>query len=80
MVSISMARDAAGVVSNGDGCQTVKRRQEDRILSALAIMAQLLEHDAVYLPVFLRLESELAKTRLQRSALERARSLAKSRR
>lgn len=48
---------------------------EARIANALGLVAELLEHDEIYLPVFLRLEAELQKARERRAALERAKSL-----
>jgi len=48
---------------------------EGRISNALRIIAELLEHDEAYLPVFLRLEAELKLAKEGRAALERAKSL-----
>ncbi|OHC51863.1 MAG: hypothetical protein A3D16_07710 [Rhodobacterales bacterium RIFCSPHIGHO2_02_FULL_62_130] len=48
---------------------------EGRISNALRIIAELLEYDNAYLPVFLRLEAELKLAEERRAALERAKSL-----
>jgi hypothetical protein len=48
---------------------------EERIANALRLVAELLEHNEIYLPVFLRLEAELQQARERRAALERAKSL-----
>jgi hypothetical protein len=57
-----------------------KRHVEDRILNALAVVADLLEHDEAYLPIFLRLEAELEKAKAQQSAFQRAKTFAQTRR
>jgi hypothetical protein len=53
---------------------------EDRILGALSIVAELLEHDEAYVPVFTRLEEELTRVQAQRAALSRARAYLRTRR
>jgi hypothetical protein len=55
-----------------------KRNVEDRILNALAVVADLLDHDEAYLSIFLRLEAELEKAKAQQSALKRAKSFAQT--
>ena len=44
---------------------------EERILRALRKVAKLIEDDEAYLPIFLRLESELVKVRERSLALKR---------
>ncbi|MEO3479601.1 hypothetical protein AAFO90_18230 [Phaeobacter sp. CAU 1743] len=48
---------------------------EERIENALRVVAELLEHDEAYLPIFLRLETERDKLDTRRAALERARAV-----
>ena len=52
---------------------------EERIANALRVVAELLQHDETYLPVFLRLEAELQQAHARRAALERAKSLLQTR-
>lgn len=52
---------------------------EERIANALRVVAELLQHDETYLPVFLRLEAELQQAHASRAALERAKSLLQTR-
>jgi hypothetical protein len=47
---------------------------EHRIRASLAIIAELLQYSDAYLPIFLRLEAELAAAEARRAALERARA------
>lgn len=47
---------------------------EQRIENALRIVAELLEQDDSYLPIFLRLEAELKKVDARSAALNRARA------
>lgn len=49
-------------------------RTENRILGAIRIVATLVETDEGYLPIFLRLESELKKEREKTAALQRVRA------
>ena len=68
----SMAQAAAAPVAR----RTLPTQpMEARIANALRLVAELLEHDEIYLPVFLRLEAELQQARERRAALERAKSL-----
>jgi hypothetical protein len=53
---------------------------EARIHNALHIVAELLQHDDAYLPIFLRLEGELESARAQSAALSRARAYLRRRR
>jgi hypothetical protein len=55
------------------------RAVEERIANALRMVAELLEHDESYLPIFLRLEAELQQAHASRAALERAKSLLQTR-
>jgi hypothetical protein len=48
---------------------------EARIENALRIVAELLEDNEAYLPIFLRLEAERDKLKLRHAALDRARAL-----
>ena len=48
---------------------------EERVRNALGIVATLLEHDEAYLPIFLRLETELQALERKRDALDRARAM-----
>jgi len=48
---------------------------EERVRNALRIVATLLEHDEAYLPIFLRLETELQALERKRDALDRARAM-----
>jgi hypothetical protein len=50
---------------------------EARIENALRIVAELLEDNEAYLPIFLRLEAERDKLKLRHAALDRARALLK---
>jgi hypothetical protein len=52
-----------------------KRSLEARIENALRVVAELLEHDEAYLPIFLRLEAERDKLDARRAALDRARAV-----
>ena len=52
---------------------------EARIQDALTIVAELLEHDEAYVPVFTRLEEELERVQAQRDALSRARAYLRAR-
>ncbi len=48
---------------------------EVRIANAIRVVAELLEHDEAYLPIFLRLETERDELDTRRAALERARAV-----
>ncbi|MHA7888714.1 hypothetical protein [Roseicyclus sp.] len=48
---------------------------EERIENALRVVAELLEQDEAYLPIFLRLEAERDKLDARRAALDRARAV-----
>lgn len=48
---------------------------EERIENALRVVAELLEHDEAYLPIFLRLEAERDKLDTRRAALDRAQAV-----
>lgn len=48
---------------------------EDRIANASRVVAELLEHDEAYLPIFLRLEAAIKEAEARRAALERARAV-----
>ncbi|MFO8127016.1 hypothetical protein [Yoonia sp.] len=52
---------------------------EERIANAMRVVAELLQHDEAYLPVYLRLEAELHQADARRAALERAKSLLQTR-
>lgn len=54
-----------------------QRSLEARIENALRIVAELLEDNEAYLPIFLRLEAERDKLKLRHAALDRARALLK---
>jgi hypothetical protein len=61
--------------SNGLGVfNSPKRRELDRIKSCLKTVAELVEHDEAYLPIFLRLEAEFDAATNRQEALERAKS------
>ncbi len=47
---------------------------EQRIRAAMCLVAELLQHSDAYLPIFLRLEAELAAAESRRAALERAKA------
>ncbi|WP_292065176.1 hypothetical protein [Marivita sp. XM-24bin2] len=51
-----------------------RRSLNERIENALCVVAELLEHDETYLPIFLRLEAERDKLDTRRAALDRARA------
>lgn len=59
----------------GDRQQHRQRSLEARIENALRVVAELLEHDEAYLPIFLRLETERDKLDTRRAALKRARAV-----
>ena len=59
----------------GDRQQHGRRSLEARIGNALHVVAELLEQDEAYLPIFLRLEAERDKLKLRHAALDRARAL-----
>lgn len=69
----AVPRSAVPSVTSG------KLRIAERIENAMFVVAKLLEHDEVYLPIFLRLENELIKAREQQDALQRARTLIRRR-
>ena len=52
-----------------------QRSLEARIENALRVVAELLEQDEAYLPIFLRLEAERDKLDARRAALDRARAV-----
>jgi hypothetical protein len=52
-----------------------QRSLEARIENALRIVAELLEQDEAYLPIFLRLEAERDKLDARQAALDRARAV-----
>lgn len=61
--------------ANGLGVfKSPKSRELDRIKSCLQTVAELVEHDEAYLPIFLRLEAELQAATNRQAALERAKS------
>lgn len=62
-------------VSKGLGAlKSQKSRDLDRVKSCLQTVAELVEHDEAYLPIFLRLEAELQAATNRQEALERAKS------
>lgn len=75
-----IGKEGTRFVSNRHALPFAKRRQEGRILNALVLVAQLLEHDEAYLPVFLRLEAELQTAKTQQAALQRAKAFVQERR
>lgn len=52
-----------------------QRSLEERVANALRVVAELLEQDEAYLPIFLRLEAERDKLDARRAALDRARAV-----
>jgi hypothetical protein len=51
-----------------------QRITEHRIRASLAVIAELLQHSDAYLPIFLRLEAELAAAEARRAAIDRAKT------
>ena len=63
-------RDAQATKNCADGPDGM----EQRIRAAMCLVAELLQHSDAYLPIFLRLEAELAAAESRRAALERAKA------
>lgn len=61
----------------GGGQPHAQKSLEERIENALRVVAELLERDEAYLPIFLRLEAERDKLDARRAALDRARAVLK---
>lgn len=71
------AADRATALSAASRAQSKGRIIDvGRIEVALELVAMLLDENDAYLPIFLRLESELEAARVSSSALARARALA----
>lgn len=70
-------RTTATAKPNGHGGRQPhgQRSLEARIENALRVVAELLEQDEAYLPIFLRLEAERDKLDARRAALDRARAV-----
>jgi len=77
----SLKAPQVGMPNEKSVAQTLKSRTdrpdrtEHRIRACLALVAELLAHSDDYLPIFLRLEAELAAAEARHAALDRARVL-----
>jgi hypothetical protein len=68
--------NASGQPDRSRGRQQHEQRSlEERIANALRVVAELIEQDEAYLPIFLRLEAERDKLDTRRAALDRARAV-----